>query len=103
MGGREKNYLLCRRDMSLLFTQALSPFIKAASILLLCFVVIADATDGARVGGHNPFAIALIFALETFLVVLPPSEITRLRSLGKLCRGFVQVFLATPFHGLKLA
>ena len=103
MGGWEKNYLLCRRNMSLLFTQALSPFIKAASILLLCFVVIADATDGARMGGHNAFAIALIFALETFLVVLPPPEITHLRSLGELRRGFVQMFLATPFHGGNLA
>ena len=89
--------------MSLLFTQALSPFIKAASILLLCFVVIADSSDGARMRGHNPFAISLIFALETFLVVLPPPEITRLRSLGKLCRGFVQPFLASPFHALSVA
>lgn len=89
--------------MSLLFTQALSPFIKAASILLLCFVVIADSTDGARMRGHNPFAIALIFALETFLVVLPPPEITRLRRPAKLRRGFVQPFLATPFHGGNLA
>lgn len=89
--------------MSLLFTQALSPFIKAASILCICFVVVAYSTDRARMRGHNPFAIALIFALETFLVVLPPPEITHLRSLGKLCRGFVQPFLASPFHGGKLA
>ena len=103
MGGREKNYLLCRRDMSLLFTQALSPFIKAASILLLCFVVIADATDGARMGGHNAFAISLLFAFEALLIVLPVPRITRLRRLGELRRGFVQMFLATPFHGGKLA
>lgn len=89
--------------MSLLFTQALSPFIQSAGVLCICFVVIAYSSDGTRMRGHNPFAIALIFALETFLVVLPPPEITRLRSLGKLCRGFVQVFLASPFHGLKLA
>ncbi len=58
---------------------------------------------GLGVGGHNAFAISLIFALETFLVVLPPSEITRLRSPAKLRRGFVQMFLASPFHGGKLA
>lgn len=58
---------------------------------------------GLGVGGHNAFAISLIFALAQFLVVLPPPEITRLRRPAKLRRGFVQMFLASPFHGGKLA
>lgn len=89
--------------MRLLFAQAPSPFIKAACILFLCFKIVADSTDGARMSGHNAFAIALIFALEAFLIVLPVPRITHLHRLGKLSRGLVQVFLTTPFHGGKVA
>lgn len=58
---------------------------------------------GLGVGGHNPLAVLLVFALAALLMVLPPPEITGLRRLGKLRRGFVQMFLASPFHGGKLA
>lgn len=54
---------------------------------------------GLGVRGHNALAVSLVFALATFLMVLPPPVITRLRSLGKFSRGLVEVFLIAPFHG----
>ena len=77
--------------------------------LPLCVIQQAPFAFGLGVRGHLHIAnllsalLAFPFSPRFGMTFARFSKGTRLRSLGKLCRGFVQMFLASPFHGLKLA
>ncbi len=69
----------------------------------------APFSFGLGVRGHLPVAylltvlLAFPFSPRFGMTFARFSKGTRLRRPAKLYRGFVQMFLATPFHGGKLA